>query len=1570
MKKITFFVLGLIFTTIVFSQTPAFDSTITINQTFSTHSEIFPFTGYQMYGVGINGTITFNSDTAIVKIVLRDSLSVDYLVFESNSYLESRPSFTFNEECEETCFLDGFVPTSIEIQILNASLTIYNLKWCSTYILDATSLQDQARGSKVSQKISQIQNYITNHQLIWAADETAFTKMYYNDKKEHYKCCIWNPAIEYYVSGVFSLKNPPPNIEINYDFADNFDWRNRHGSSWLTSAKCQDGCWIDGIVDCTIDDDDCTDWRGAPTCWTFGPTSHVEALVNLYLNQHIDVDLAEQNIVSCSYGGSPHITAGSVTKAYDYFISTGVVDEECFPYTAEGTPCENKCPSLANPNSPLELVSISDYDQMNPSQEVLRQIIMEHGPVSATAMNCLWGNWTHSMQLVGWDVIEWGDENILGVPSNTHPWFINYVGCTYWIYKNSYGIHDDMNGFQYMIHENDEVPNIFVIPTDVPNFVSSNLNTFSQSDVQCEDNDNDGYFNWGIGPKPPYPQCPNCPDEPDGDDNNPGLGPIDDHGFCTIIDTYNSDFETSMNFWKQTADDECDWYKYYGETPSYPATGPNGTPDGSDFYIYIDASICYLNSGAILESPPIDLSDACAIEVTFAYHKNNYVPPGVPIEDDDSKLAIDISYNGGQDWIDDYWLIIGDQEDQWHYVTVLLPSDVNKFRFNTNTGGIGFQNDMALDDITIAPATGGDIWISTDETWDQANHYICGNIYIQANATLTITDEANVLMNENKKIVVKRGGKLVIDNATITSATEDFWQGIEVWGNSNSPQYPTTQGWVKTQNGSIIENSVMGIYTNKPDPDPIKSGWVANYTGGIVQVSNTIFTNNTVAIQFYPYSYSSVSYINNCEIEVDGYYGGNDEPANFVYISGMNGVDILNTLFDNNTSIIHKYRGVYSINSSVYISGDPNFMCSSTNSGKFEKLEYGVYATSTSTTKHVTVVKTMFDQVKRSIYISGMTAPRITENCFKFKTSSTYECYGLYLNESTGYWVEGNRFWALSSSTSTCDIGIVVNNSEREANEIYRNEFINLEFGILAQGENRDGKGVGLELRCNTYDDTDMDEVITHTSDLLTPYLGISSSQGYFDQQTPLAEHMAGNLFQDNGPPYFDDYDDLDNEGNDFTYYYPENAPDFTNVEPKDFTDNTITDEAVNFLPNWTYDDGCPDNINTGGGTGRDSESEKAAISSANQDIASTEATINALLDGGDTEQLNSEVELSTTPEATLVYNEVMSEAPYVSETVMESAIEKDDVLPNAMVRDIMVANPHSAKDNNLVTKLDERVQPMPAYMKGQILQGKELVSAKEKLMSELAYHKGRKAKAMNYLTWYYLTDSINPDPSVDSLLLIYQNDNAIGSKYRLAFLYLDKGEYQNGSNTLSSIGSTFDLQGDELIYHEDMVSYFNILKDIRQSDVTIADPTDEQILALENLEGSINGKTWAYARNILLGLDLVEYDEPIILPDHTKSSEAYAEYQELVNTKPRKQLEISPNPSDDFVVVSYTLDILKSGYSIQLADINGNSMKTINVENKQDQVIVNTREWKPGTYIATLYYNGSLIESIKFTIL
>jgi hypothetical protein len=82
----------------------------------------------------------------------------------------------------------------------------------------------------------------------------------------------------------------------------------------------------------------------------------------------------------------------------------------------------------------------------------------------------------------------------------------------------------------------------------------------------------------------------------------------------------------------------------------------------------------------------------------------------------------------------------------------------------------------------------------------------------------------------------------------------------------------------------------------------------------------------------------------------------------------------------------------------------------------------------------------------------------------------------------------------------------------------------------------------------------------------------------------------------------------------------------------------------------------------------------------------------------------------------------------------------------------------------------------------------------------------------------------------------------------------------------------------------------------------------------------------------------------------------------------PPQMLEVYPNPSSGYVIISYNLET-ESDCSIEIKDITGKSIQTLKTSGKQDQLMVITEDWKTGVYLATLFVDGKSTESVKFTL-
>jgi len=508
MKTIKIFNILFIFLTLCFNLMAADVNKKVINQTFNDNIQIKLFTSNPISGLTISGNIQLNSDSSLIRVILIDNQYKEYLVHESYRLISSSDIFSITDIGEETSLLYNIIPLYLELKIIDAAFTLNTITFGKPSLIAKSLSEDQLQQENLK-KIKKLNENIKKKGELWTAGETSVSKMTYEEKKQFFGGTV--PPLrgfEYYIGGVFNvnvdLNTPPPSFSL---CVDNFSWRNRNGKNWMTSVKNQGGCG---------------------SCWAFGVIGATELATNLYYNKQLNLDLAEQELVSnisgyCS-GAYPYL-------ALNFIKLNGVVNESCFPYQAYYKDPNHICPN------PSENIKISDYTGYpwgqipNNEDELKKSIIKGASTFGYTP-------WNHVMTLVGYMTL-----------SN---------GQTAWLVKNSWGTGWGDNGYSYMTMN---LSGAFWFHSIIGPITSLN---YKNTDIACEDNDNDGYYIWGTGSKPSY--CPPCPDQQDGDDSNPCLGPIDQYGniqpiskTLKINDTvicYNSDLKIIL----KVIGDSIKWY--------------------------------------------------------------------------------------------------------------------------------------------------------------------------------------------------------------------------------------------------------------------------------------------------------------------------------------------------------------------------------------------------------------------------------------------------------------------------------------------------------------------------------------------------------------------------------------------------------------------------------------------------------------------------------------------------------------------------------------------------------------------------------------------------------------------------------------------------------------------------------------------------------------------------------------------------------------------------------------------------------------------------------------------------
>lgn len=475
-------------------------------------------------GLSISGAVFQKDFNGFVRVILEDKFGKEYVVLETTRMYNDVDTIILKDYCWETINLDKIVPIKLRVYTNSSILNITEISYKEerNYDIDDEGKSQQTDISKirleqVKRIVENINNYNNEHQILWRADVTELSLLPWDNKKKMLgmdASCAPN-GFEYYSSGIFEIgeaQNDEAIIEeakINIiSYADNFDWRNRHGKNWMTSVKHQ---------------------GTGGSCWAFAAIGVTESLVNLYFNRLLDLDLSEQEIVSCSGCGS-NASGGSPNGALNWIANNGVSEEASFPFSNSDEPCSNK--GSYHEHVYLNGCSnVTSYYANNYSN--LKKALIKYGPmISGFTYFPNNGYVSHAMTLVGYATLHSGDTIRYFYNNQQSP--INFdviqngdnrIGKTYWIFKNSYGTDFafEHNGYSYILFNNTCMNTPYYAMTPV-----SSLN-YSDLDINITDTDGDGYYFWGIGNKPLH--CPSwIPDDPDGDDSNYSYGPMDIYG--------------------------------------------------------------------------------------------------------------------------------------------------------------------------------------------------------------------------------------------------------------------------------------------------------------------------------------------------------------------------------------------------------------------------------------------------------------------------------------------------------------------------------------------------------------------------------------------------------------------------------------------------------------------------------------------------------------------------------------------------------------------------------------------------------------------------------------------------------------------------------------------------------------------------------------------------------------------------------------------------------------------------------------------------------------------------------
>ncbi len=866
------------------------------------------------------------------------------------------------------------------------------------------------------------------------------------------------------------------------------------------------------------------------------------------------------------------------------------------------------------------------------------------------------------------------------------------------------------------------------------------------------------------------------------------------------------------------------------------------------------------------------------------------------------------------------------------------------------------------------------ITITGNVVWDN-KEVVGGDLIVETGAALTI--QCRVHFPKGARLIVKPGGKLILDGGYLTNACGEHWQGIELQGNPNAPQTAANHATVELKNGAMIEYARFGINTIALDQNG-HMDW-SNRGGRIITNPNTnnncTFKDCRKAIQFMEYKntnlqgneINNISRIHNCEFITSNDFSNafpNEYPTSFISLYKVKGVTITGCKFENQRSdlntlpINQRGNGVYSIDASYNVTARYNLINGNliANTGNtFNNLFYATGIAGATGPSNCNIKDNVFNNNYAGVFLAASNYGLIANNTFNVPrgdangffdhdgTPKIYDnAYGIYSDGAYGFNAEANTFNDLAGTGTEFNHATNVNNSSYVGGgRYYRNNVNGLKKGVQAGGYN----GL-LKVDCNTFSKaasyTDIDVHVVKTLDPNSNFTGVLADQGLCgSSQIPPANNAFIGACNNGSLAKLYANPGVTNPSNASIKYNYQNG-----------TLNPPTCVGGNFIVTACGPGDLNECLSTLSNPIGDKltviEAYKSQVNGLNNELSAKKN----LIDGGNTQALLNAI--ASNMSAGNLKNLLMSKSPYLSDEVLIAYLKKNP--PHGHTKEVVMAN--SPVTQAVKAGIDQ--MNLPNGISNQINAAQTGVS--ERALLEAGIH------VIN-------TNRVN---AIGAIVREYLDTTWIDS----AVVYLK----QEGS--IEAICALVPLQ-----IKRDTTDAKERIADIRY-EATCREAINPTCRIAANLKGfcdfhealmRINTKPGAYfnlttaertlLQNIAHQADLAISANALALLNFIDDKVRYLPFQYAMFTQSQwidatqentatLQFDISPNPSNGIINISIGMNEETQGSLLLICDVQGRIIQMLTLQN--EKITLDLQRQPSGTYNAYIVSKDKIIAHKK----
>ena len=871
--------------------------------------------------------------------------------------------------------------------------------------------------------------------------------------------------------------------------------------------------------------------------------------------------------------------------------------------------------------------------------------------------------------------------------------------------------------------------------------------------------------------------------------------------------------------------------------------------------------------------------------------------------------------------------------------------------------------------------------------WDGQNDItLGGNLIIMPGACLVIED-MTIRMQPGKMINVKQSGDLTALNSVFDAGCGNTWVGFRVEGVSGLCDAAGSRGDLLLEDCTIT----------RADIGVANFSFTGNAQGGRITGLNSTWINNSSDVHLYDYSAAlngtSDQYaasFDHCQFLTNVIPPGQPSLVNTrIVLIRVNDVrfracDVINTAtgwFGNNFP-----TALNAATAQFQWIGMDESEISGFGRGIWSNGNYVAPACALGYVPVIDVASTTF-RCQLSVFLNNSVPSVVMDNSI-FPPPAIYPVLpagsfytGIQMQNNSN--PAGMQFLIADNSIDLTGMignnirGIAVDNCKGFSNYVIRNTLTGCGRGIDLQNRNRSANGEGVHFECNTFYGCWWDVTPRCSGGSCgSAETGVASLQADTYGTFPPFNNSAGNIFSNSiSAAAYDDIECGPTNGlgvmNGFDYWYrqpefaasnydvpndvPNNASVFANVQPY-LSNNAPYNVVIPWEDNTTTLPFCA--------SLEFLIPELEAIQSSTSELKIALSDLREihqqLVDGGNTEEMLNNMMFGNFNDALMLYQELMSATPALSEEVMIAAIQREYELPSSLLTAVLAANPSAAKSAAVWNAIDTREIPLDAYQKMQIKLGLNQTSFKEQLEHDIFEIRTQlDIKTLQGIR--YMSQHENSEVN-SNLIESFDLGDYEGKRQKAAFDMMT-GYYANAYDLIKDMS----LAGYYSEYEKEVwLEYAEMM--LLHSQVIQREPlqlTTEEVAYLNSIRNDYPCDIGHYAQDLLTWFSS---EEQVDL-DHFCAISSSERSLAVKGKLEQKSFQVYPNPSSGDFVICKLAKPSKLGGQIQIFDQTGRVLISQKVQIGQVEIPVILENLEAGVYSLSVQSNDGQVSSTSIIV-